>query len=54
MKDKKHKKEGLFNRMLDKLIKLPDLKSLDLNIGFLKGFQVKIELFETRKDIAKN
>lgn len=49
MKNKKEKKEGLFNRLLDKLIKLPNLKILDLSVSFLKGFQVKIELFEDKE-----
>lgn len=52
MKNSKEKKEGLFNRLLNRLIKLPHLKILDLSISFLKGFQVKIELFEEKDKLS--
>jgi hypothetical protein len=48
--EKQTKKEGMFNNLLNKLIKLPHLKILELSISFLKGFQVKIELFETKEN----
>ncbi len=47
-KQKKNKKESLFVRILDKLLKLKFLKLLELSIGFVKGFCVKIEFFEEK------
>lgn len=50
MKNKKPKKDTLFVRILDKLLKLKFLKLLELSIGFVKGFSVKIEFFQERGD----
>lgn len=47
-KKKKNKKQSLFVKILDKLIKLEFLKLLELSIGFVKGFCVKIEFFEKK------
>ncbi len=48
---KKKKKEALFVRILDRLLKLKFLKLLELSIGFVKGFSVKIEFFEEKGKI---
>ena len=42
----KLKKEALFVKILNRLLKLDCLKLLELSIGFVKGFAVKIEFFE--------
>lgn len=47
-KKKKDKKENLFIRVLNRLLKLNYLKLLELSIGFVKGFSVKIEFFEEK------
>lgn len=47
-KCKKKKKGSLFIRILDRLLKLKFLKLLELSIGFVKGFAVKIEFFEDK------
>lgn len=45
----KNKKKGsLFVRILNRLLKLPYLKLIELSIGFVKGFQVKLEFFEEK------
>lgn len=43
------KKEALFVRVLNRLLKLDCLKLLELSIGFVKGFAVKIEFFEKKE-----
>ncbi len=48
-KEKKPKKEALFIRVLNRLLKLDCLKLLDLSIGFVKGFAVRIEFFEKKE-----
>lgn len=51
-KSKKKKRGSLFIRVLNRLLKLDCLKLLDLSIGFVKGFSVKIEFFEQKnKDV---
>jgi hypothetical protein len=45
---KKNKKDPLFVRILNRLLKLKFLKLLELSIGFVKGFAVKIEFFEDK------
>ena len=45
---KTKKKEALFVRILNRLLKLDCLKLLELSIGFVKGFAVKIEFFEDK------
>ena len=47
-KTKKPKKNALFMRILNRLLKLDCLKLLELSIGFVKGFAVKIEFFEKK------
>ena len=47
-KKKKTKKEALFVRILNRLLKLDCLKLLDLSIGFVKGFAVRVEFFEKK------
>ena len=47
-KQKRAKKANIFVRILDKLLKLKFLKLLELSIGFVKGFAVKIEFFEDK------
>ena len=47
-KAKKEKKENLFIKILNRLLKLEYLKLLELSIGFVKGFAVKIEFFEEK------
>ena len=47
-KKRKVKKESLFIRILNRLLKLKLLKLLELSIGFVKGFAVKIEFFEDK------
>ena len=43
------KKDALFVRLLNRLLKLDCLKLLELSIGFVKGFAVKIEFFEKKE-----
>jgi len=43
------KKANIFIRTLNRLLKLKYLKLLELSIGFVKGFVVKIEFFEDKK-----
>lgn len=47
MKNKK-KKQSLFIKILNRLLKLNYLKLLELSIGFVKGFSVKLEFFEEK------
>ncbi len=47
-KKTKQKKQALFIRVLNRLLKLDYLKLLELSIGFVKGFSVKIEFFEEK------
>lgn len=49
-KKKKNKKQSLFVKILDRLLKLKFLKLLELSIGFIKGFSVKIEFFQEKGD----
>lgn len=49
-KTKKVKKDALFVRLLNRLLKLDALKLLELSIGFVKGFAVKIEFFPKDKN----
>lgn len=49
-KIKKRKKDALFVRILNRLLKLDCLKLLELSIGFVKGFAVKIEFFQKDKN----
>lgn len=53
-KIKKPKKEALFVKILNRLLKLDCLKLLELSIGFVKGFAVKIEFFEKKNNKEKN
>ncbi len=48
-KTRRKKKESLFVRVLNRLLKLDCLKLLELSIGFVKGFAVKIEFFEKKE-----
>ena len=48
---KKKKKEALFIKVLNRLLKLKFLKLLELSIGFVKGFSVKIEFFQDKGDV---
>lgn len=52
-KSKKQKKGSLFIRVLNRLLKLDCLKLLELSIGFVKGFSVKIEFFEAKEKVVK-
>lgn len=47
-RNRRKKKGSLFVRILDRLLKLKFLKLLELSIGFVKGFAVKIEFFEDK------
>ena len=47
-KRRRAKKANIFVRILDKLLKLKFLKLLELSIGFVRGFAVKIEFFEDK------
>ncbi len=49
-KEKPKKKEALFVKILNTLLKLECLKLLDLSIGFVKGFAVRVEFFEHKKE----
>jgi len=53
LKKKKIKRENLFVRILNKLLKLKYLKLLELSIGFVKGFAVKLEFFEEKANDPK-
>jgi len=44
----KTKKENLFMRLFNRILKLSYLKAFELAIGFVKGFSVKIEFFEKK------
>lgn len=46
----KQKKQNLFVKVLNRLLKLDHLKLLELSIGFVKGFAVKIEFFQANKE----
>jgi len=46
--EKQTRKENIFFRTLDKLLKLDRLKLLKLTIGFLKGFEVQVEFYEEK------
>ena len=50
LKNKKLKKKKgmLFIRLLNKLIKLKHLRILELSIGWVKGFSVKIGFYEDK------
>ena len=48
VKKKSKKKEALFVKVLNRLLKLDCLKLLDLSIGFVKGFAVRVEFFEKK------
>jgi len=43
-------KKSFFSKTLNKLLKLPLLKLLELSIGWVKGFSVKIEFFERKNE----
>ena len=47
---KKPKKDSLFVKVLNRLLKLKFLKLLELSIGFVKGFSVKVEFFPEKGD----
>lgn len=47
-KNPKRKNENLFIRILDKILKLSYLKMFELSIGFVKGFSIKVEFFESK------
>ncbi len=48
IRNEKNKKESLFVKILNRTLKLPYLKLLELSIGFVKGFAIKIEFFESK------
>ena len=50
-KSKKIKRENLFIRILNKVLKLKYLKMFELAIGFVKGFSIKVEFFAKKEDI---
>ncbi len=50
MKRTKHQKQAsLFVRTLNRLLKLPLLKLMELSLGWVKGFSVKVEFFEDKR-----
>jgi len=48
------RKEALFVRVLNRLLRLRFLKLLELSIGLMKGFSVKIEFFEDKSQLLNN
>lgn len=48
MKNKRNKKEGIFLRIFNRILKLKHLKLFELAIGFVKGFSVKVEFFQVK------
>jgi len=46
MKNKPSKKESLFFRLFNRILKLKHLRLFELAIGFVKGFSVKVEFFK--------
>lgn len=48
-KVKKPRKEFFLVRILNKVLKLDYLKMLDISVGFVKGFSVKLEFFEKKE-----
>lgn len=45
MQNKESKNHSLFIRLFNRLLKIPALKMFELEIGWVKGFRVKIERF---------
>ena len=52
-KKHKNKNENLFMRILNKILKLSYLKMFELVIGFVKGFCIKVEFFESKGENVK-
>ena len=50
MKNKKNKKENLFLRLFNRILKLPYLRKFKLGIGWVKGFDVEVEFFEKKTE----
>ena len=48
MKKKQNKKENLFMRLFNRILKLPYLRRFKLGIGWVKGFDVEVEFFEKK------
>ena len=48
-KTKQQKQASLFVRTLNRLLKLPLLRSLSLSLGWVKGFSVGVEFFEDKR-----
>ena len=49
MKKEKNKKELLFIKILNRILKLNNLKIFELAIGFVKGFSIKLEFFKQKE-----
>ena len=47
---KKTKKESLFFRVLNRVLKLSYLKLFEFSVGFVKGISFKVEFFETKSE----
>ena len=45
---KNKKKEGFFLKLFNRILKLKHLRMFELAIGFVKGFSVKVEFFESK------
>lgn len=44
----KKKKDILFIRILNRILKLKDLKLFEIGIGLVKGFSIKVEFFKNK------
>ena len=47
---KKKNKESIFFKVLNSVLKLENLKLFEFSISFLKGFNIKLEFFEKKKE----
>ena len=45
---KKAKKENLFLRLFNRILKLKHLRLFELAIGWVRGFSVKVEFFKEK------
>ena len=50
MKKKRNKRESIFFRVLNSVLKLENLKLFEFSISFLKGFNIKLEFYEKKKE----
>lgn len=49
-KKKQPRKEGLFLKLINKVLKLEHLKMFEIALGWVKGMSLKIEFFEMKRE----